>query len=67
MDSTNMMKIMSSISVENWTMWTSVYNLATGEFQVAYRRKYQELYPESVTLFPGESLKEGLFLRTKWR
>jgi hypothetical protein len=44
MDSTNMMEIMSSISVENWTMWTSVYNLATGEFQVAYRRKYHEPY-----------------------
>jgi hypothetical protein len=44
MDSTNMMQIMSSISVENWTMWTSVYNLATGEFQVAYRRKYNDFY-----------------------
>ncbi len=38
-----MMQIMSSISVENWTMWTSVYSLATSEFQVAYRRKYNDV------------------------
>lgn len=44
MDSAAMMKTMSSISVKNWTMWTSVYNLSTGEYQVAYRQKYNDLY-----------------------
>jgi penicillin V acylase-like amidase (Ntn superfamily) len=44
MDSTKMMQIMSSISKPDWTMWTSVYNATTGEFQVAYRRNYNDLY-----------------------
>ncbi len=39
-----MLKVMASVSVEDWTMWTSVYNLSTGEFQVAYRRNFTNLF-----------------------
>jgi hypothetical protein len=35
--------VMSAVSAENWTMWTSVYELSTGEYRVAYRRQYGDL------------------------
>jgi hypothetical protein len=38
------MGIMTAASVENWTMWTSVYDLSTGEYQVAHRRRYDDLF-----------------------
>jgi predicted choloylglycine hydrolase len=62
MDSLAMMQTMSSIAVKNWTMWTSVYNLTTGDFQFAYRRKYHDLYSGHLQMQPqphetsGESL-----------
>ncbi len=37
------MNITAAISVENWTMWTSVYDLSTGEYRVASRRQYGDL------------------------
>jgi penicillin V acylase-like amidase (Ntn superfamily) len=46
----SMLKMMSSISVEDWTMWTSVYNLTTGELRVAYRRNYKVLYVDRLNL-----------------
>jgi hypothetical protein len=36
------MDIMASVSKENWTMWTSLYELTSGEFRVAYRRQYDK-------------------------
>lgn len=49
-DMDGMQQVMSSISVENWTMWTSVYNLTDGEFRVAYRRNYKDLYIDKLKL-----------------
>jgi predicted choloylglycine hydrolase len=40
----DIMEVMSSISVSNWTMWSSVYDLTTGQYQVAYRRNYGQIY-----------------------
>jgi len=40
-DSDDVMAIMKSVSVEDWTMWTSVYNLSSGEFRIAYRRRFE--------------------------
>ena len=34
--------------MEDFTMWTTVYNLMTGEFQVAYRRKRQNKHREQL-------------------
>ena len=41
---TDLVKIMSDISIEDRTMWTSFYNLTSGDFLIAYRRNYQDLY-----------------------
>jgi hypothetical protein len=38
----DVMDIMASVSKENWTMWTSLYELTSGEFRVAYRRQYDK-------------------------
>jgi len=43
-DAAQVMDVMASLSVPDWTMWTSVYNLTTGEYQVAYRRQYDAPY-----------------------
>lgn len=43
-DSDRLMRVMASISVENWTMWTSVYDLKTGAYQIAYRRQYDDIF-----------------------
>lgn len=45
----DVMDSMASASVENWTMWTSVYDLSTGEFRVAYRRKFADVYADKLT------------------
>jgi predicted choloylglycine hydrolase len=37
-DMDDVMRIMESVSKNDWTMWTSVYNLSTGEFQVVHRK-----------------------------
>jgi hypothetical protein len=46
LDAREIMRLMSAISAENRTMWTSVYNLTTGEYQVAYRRHYENLFSD---------------------
>ena len=40
----------ASISVDDWTMWTNVYNFTTGEFRVAYRRNYDDVYADCLKL-----------------
>lgn len=49
-DAPEMMRLMSAMSVNNWTMWTGVYNLTTGDFQVAYRRNYDKLYGDRLQM-----------------
>jgi penicillin V acylase-like amidase (Ntn superfamily) len=43
-NASDVMNIMASVSKENWTMWTSLYELTRGEFRLAYRRHYDNLY-----------------------
>ena len=41
-DANDVMKIMQSVSKTDRTMWSSVYDLTTGEFEFAYRRHYDQ-------------------------
>jgi hypothetical protein len=43
-DAGEVMDVLAALSVENGTMWTSVYDLSTGEYRVAYRRQYGDLF-----------------------
>jgi hypothetical protein len=45
LDVTGMLDVMASVSVKDWTMWTSVYNLTTGEYEIAYRRRFDDAFP----------------------
>jgi hypothetical protein len=36
----DVMNIMASVSKENWTMWTSTYDLSNRELRLAHRRRY---------------------------
>lgn len=49
-DAERMMRVMSSISVPDWTMWTSVYDLNSGAYQVAYRRRYEQVFRDQLRL-----------------
>lgn len=49
-DSDRMMQLMSSISVEDWTMWSSVYDLNSGTYQIAYRRQYKDVFEGQLSL-----------------
>ena len=42
-------QVMASVSVEDWTMWTSLYDLTSGEFRVAYRGHFDEPYADRLT------------------
>jgi Acyl-coenzyme A:6-aminopenicillanic acid acyl-transferase len=42
----DVMTIMQSVSKSNWTMWSSVYDLSTGDFNVAYRQHYDRPYAD---------------------
>lgn len=45
----DVMRIMESVSKENWTMWTSVYDLSSGKFRVTYRRHFDNQYVDSLS------------------
>jgi hypothetical protein len=47
-DANDVMKIMQSVSKSNWTMWSSVYDLTTGEFDIAYRRHYDQPFQDRI-------------------
>jgi len=47
-DSDDIWSIMKAVSMEDFTMWTTVYNLTTGEVQFAYRRKFQNIHREQI-------------------
>jgi hypothetical protein len=42
----DVMKVMQSVAQEDWTMWTSVYNLSAREHRLAYRQHYGGLHQE---------------------
>lgn len=49
----DVMKIMQSVSQSNWTMWSSVYDLTSGEFEIAYRQHFDDIYRDRLTeIFP---------------
>jgi choloylglycine hydrolase len=45
-DAKDVMKIMESVSKTDHTMWSSVYDLTTGELDFAYRQHYEKPYVE---------------------
>jgi Acyl-coenzyme A:6-aminopenicillanic acid acyl-transferase len=47
-DASDVMGIMRSVSVENWTMWTSVYDLTTGDLRVDYKAKANAEYRDVI-------------------
>jgi hypothetical protein len=49
-DLSGLLKVMSSVSVRNWTMWTSLYNLSTGEFHVVYKQDYEHAYGDDLEM-----------------
>jgi hypothetical protein len=44
----DVMRIMKSVSKENWTMWSSVYDLSARRLRIAYRRHYDKPYDDSL-------------------
>jgi hypothetical protein len=42
------MSVMSGVSKENWTMWTSVYDLTNGDFRIAYSRHFDEPFVDQL-------------------
>jgi hypothetical protein len=44
----DVMRVMQSVSRENWTMWSSVYDLTSHEYHIAYRRHYDHLFDGSM-------------------
>jgi penicillin V acylase-like amidase (Ntn superfamily) len=49
-DASDVMKIMQSVSKEDRTMWSSVYDLTTGDIEIAYRRHYECLFQDHIRL-----------------
>jgi penicillin V acylase-like amidase (Ntn superfamily) len=42
------MRVMESVSKEDWTMWSSVYDLSSRKCRIAYRRHYDKPYDDSL-------------------
>ena len=47
-DANDVMKIMQSVSKTDRTMWSSVYDLTTGEFDIAYRQHYEHPFQDHI-------------------
>jgi predicted choloylglycine hydrolase len=47
-DANQVMKIMQSVSKTDRTMWSSVYDLTTGDFELAYRRHFDDIYRDGL-------------------
>jgi hypothetical protein len=45
-DAARVMKIMQSVAQPNATMWSSVYDLMSGNFEIAYRQHFDEVYDD---------------------
>jgi predicted choloylglycine hydrolase len=46
----DVMKVMESVK-QDTTMWSSVYDLTTGDFSIAYRRQFGEPYRDQLEVF----------------
>jgi hypothetical protein len=49
-DIDDVQRAIRSMSVDGWTMWTSIYNLSTGEANVAYRSQWSSQYDDQLPL-----------------
>jgi hypothetical protein len=47
-DANAVMKIMQSVSKTDHTMWSSVYDLTTGEFDIVYRQHYENQFEDHI-------------------
>jgi penicillin V acylase-like amidase (Ntn superfamily) len=47
-DASDVMKVMQSVSKTDRTMWSSVYDLSSREFRIAYRQHYDNLYRDQI-------------------
>lgn len=47
-DAAKVMNVMKSVSKDNWTMWSSVYDLTNGEFSIVYRRHYDRPFEDRI-------------------
>jgi hypothetical protein len=47
-DANDVMKIMQSVSKTDRTMWSSVYDLTTGNFEIAYRQHYDQPFQDRI-------------------
>ena len=46
------MHVMQSVAQGDWTMWTSVYNLDTGQYEVAHRRDVENRHRDRLSVSP---------------
>jgi choloylglycine hydrolase len=44
----DVMRVMESVSKEDWTMWSSVYDLTSKNCRIAYRRHFDKPYDDSL-------------------
>ncbi|MBN2474032.1 MAG: linear amide C-N hydrolase [Pirellulales bacterium] len=52
-DCDRLRRVMASISAKDWTMWTSLYNLTGGQYQVVYRRQFDAPYADRLAVDRG--------------
>jgi hypothetical protein len=57
-DARDVMKIMKSISKTDRTMWSSVYDLTSGDFEIAYRQHYDQPFQDHIQV--SSSSERGL-------
>jgi hypothetical protein len=48
----DVMKVMQSVSKTGRTMWSSVYDLTRGDFEIAYRQQYEHPYADRLSTVP---------------
>jgi penicillin V acylase-like amidase (Ntn superfamily) len=46
----DVMKVMQSVSKSGRTMWSSVYDLTSGNFEIAYRQQYDHPYKDDLPM-----------------
>lgn len=51
-DAQHVMKIMQSVAQPSRTMWSSVYDLTSGNFEIAYRRHFDDVYHDRLAESP---------------
>ncbi len=57
-DANEVMKVMQSVSKTDRTMWSSIYDLTTGDFEIGYRRHYDRPFQDRIQVV-SEALQTG--------